>query len=154
MTISKTLANGMDNKLIVQSPKTKESRRTISLDPGTVEILKRWRKTQAEELLILGYNAGGDEQLVFSNKYNAAINPQKIGQVIDRFCRANDLKFIPPHAFRHTHCSLLFEAGASIKEVQDRLGHADIKTTMNIYAHVTEEKKEETALKFAQYLEG
>ncbi|MET3634195.1 site-specific recombinase XerD [Streptococcus porcorum] len=47
---------------------------------------------------------------------------------------------------------MLFEAGASIKEVQERLGHEDIKTTMNIYAHVTENVKEKTAEKFAQFL--
>ena len=46
------------------------------------------------------------------------------------------------HGFRHTHCSLLFEAGVSIKDVQERMGHTDIKTTMNIYAHVTEQRKE------------
>ncbi|WP_392387012.1 tyrosine-type recombinase/integrase [Streptococcus suis] len=63
-----------------------------------------------------------------------------------------DLPYITPHGFRHTHCSLLFEAGASIKEVQERLGHEDIKTTMNIYAHVTENTKEKTAEKFAQFL--
>ncbi len=64
-----------------------------------------------------------------------------------------DLPYITPHGFRHTHCSLLFEAGASIKEVQERLGHEDIKTTMNIYAHVTENTKEKTAEKFAQFWE-
>ena len=42
------------------------------------------------------------------------------------------------HGFRHTHCSLLFEAGLSIQEVQDRLGHGDINTTMDVYAHITE----------------
>lgn len=62
------------------------------------------------------------------------------------------MRRITTHGFRHTHCSLLFEAGASIKEVQDRLGHSDIKTTMNIYAHVSKEKKEQTADIFAQYV--
>lgn len=42
----------------------------------------------------------------------------------------------------HTHCSLLFEAGASIKEVvQDRLGHSYVKTTLNIYTHVTKKSQ-------------
>ena len=49
-----------------------------------------------------------------------------------------DFKRITPHGFRHTHCSLLFEAGATIKEVQERLGHENIQTTMDIYAHVTQ----------------
>lgn len=56
------------------------------------------------------------------------------------------------HGFRHTHCSLLFEAGATIKEVQDRLGHSDIKTTINIYAHVTKKAKTDTAEKFARFI--
>ncbi|PZL77179.1 hypothetical protein CI088_01910 [Enterococcus plantarum] len=44
-----------------------------------------------------------------------------------------------------THCSLLFEAGASIPEVKERLGHSDIKTTINTYTHVTKKTKDETA---------
>ncbi|WP_255551251.1 tyrosine-type recombinase/integrase [Sporosarcina sp. E16_8] len=60
---------------------------------------------------------------------------------------------ITTHGLRHTHCSLLFEAGASLKEVQDRLGHTDVKTTMDIYAHVTKKAKEEAILKFANYIE-
>lgn len=47
---------------------------------------------------------------------------------------------------------LLFEAGASLKEVQERLGHSDIQTTMNIYTHVTEKAKDEAAQKFASYM--
>ena len=49
---------------------------------------------------------------------------------------------------------MLFEAGASIKEVQDRLGHADVKTTMDIYAHVTKDMQEKTAVLFANHLDG
>lgn len=35
--------------------------------------------------------------------------------------------------YTHVHCSLLFEADASVKEVQERLGHTDVQTTLNIY---------------------
>lgn len=56
------------------------------------------------------------------------------------------------HAFRHTHASLLFAAGASIKDVQSRLGHTDIKTTMDIYTHVTDEAKKKTAEMFQKYM--
>ncbi|MBK5458791.1 tyrosine-type recombinase/integrase [Peribacillus sp. TH27] len=44
-------------------------------------------------------------------------------------------KNITPHSFRHTHTSLLIEAGVGIKEIQQRLGHTDINTTMNICSH-------------------
>ena len=59
---------------------------------------------------------------------------------------------ITPHGFRHTHCSLLFESGASIKEVQERLGYKDIKTTMNIYAHVTQQSVKKTGDRFAKFM--
>lgn len=56
------------------------------------------------------------------------------------------------HEFRHTHAGLLFAAGASIKDVQSRLGHTDIQTTMDIYTHVTDEAKEKTAELFQKYM--
>ncbi|MCH1651754.1 tyrosine-type recombinase/integrase, partial [Enterococcus hirae] len=49
-------------------------------------------------------------------------------------------------------CSLLFESGASIKEVQERLGHKDIKTIMNIYAHVTPQSIKKTGDRFSKFM--
>lgn len=152
ISVSKTLTIGLENKVILQAPKTKKSKRIISMDPGTMEMLKDWKKIQGEEMLGLGFNVSKPDQLVFTNLKNRFINPQKVGQIMEKYCQRTGVKFITPHGLRHTHCSILFEAGASLKDVQDRLGHSDIKTTMNIYAHVTEQKKEETALKFAAFL--
>lgn len=67
--------------------------------------------------------------------------------------KKHELHRITIHGLRHTHASLLFEAGASIKEVQERLGHSDIQMTMNIYTHVTDTLKEKTAQKFQKYIE-
>jgi site-specific recombinase XerD len=92
------------------------------------------------------------EQLIFPNTKNEFMSPTKPDKVLEKIIQRNDLKRITVHGFRHSHCSILFEAGASIKEVQDRLGHSDIKVTMNIYAHVTEKAKEKTAEKFAKYV--
>ena len=63
-----------------------------------------------------------------------------------------ELEKISPHRLRYTHCSLLFEARASIKEVQERFGHSNIQTTMNVYAHVTKKAVDEAIQRFAQYL--
>ena len=63
-----------------------------------------------------------------------------------------DLPRITIHGFRHTHASALFAAGASIKEVQERLGHEDAQTTLNIYTHVTEKQDKEVAKKLVNYL--
>ena len=56
------------------------------------------------------------------------------------------------HGFRHTHCSLLFEAGVPMKDVKERMGHSDISTTMNVYTHVTENSKKQSVQKFAKYI--
>ncbi|WP_249871606.1 tyrosine-type recombinase/integrase [Oceanobacillus saliphilus] len=63
-----------------------------------------------------------------------------------------ELLEINVHVFQHTHASWLFAAGASIKDVQSRLGHTDIQTTVDIYTHVTDEAKEKTAEMFQKYM--
>lgn len=70
----------------------------------------------------------------------------------ERSIEHTPMKRIMVHGFRYTHCSLLFEANASIKEVQARLGHKDVQTTMNIYACVTPKMIENTGDKFASYI--
>ena len=152
ITINKTLTRGLNNKLIVQTPKTTASRRNVMVDDKTLSLLKEWRKQQKTDYFKLGYNTMNSSQLVFSNLSNNFMQLVKVGHHLDIIVKKYDLKRITTHGFRHTHCSILFEAGASIKEVQDRLGHSDVQTTMNIYAHVTEKAKEKTAEKFANYV--
>ncbi|WP_320164311.1 tyrosine-type recombinase/integrase [uncultured Trichococcus sp.] len=152
VTINKTLTRGLENRLIIQTPKTASGKRSVALDPITLTMLNTWRKRQATDFLKLGFNTMRGEQLIFANTKNEFMCPTKPDKVLEKIIQRNDLKRITVHGFRHTHCSILFEAGASIKEVQDRLGHSDIKVTMNIYAHVTEKAKEKTAEKFAKYV--
>lgn len=63
-----------------------------------------------------------------------------------------DMKIIKVHDFRKTNASLLFESGASIKDVAHRLGHKSTKTTTDIYVKVTKTKQNDTAEQFAQYM--
>ncbi|MBO1515324.1 tyrosine-type recombinase/integrase [Metabacillus sp. BG109] len=69
------------------------------------------------------------------------------------FEKHKEFQPITIHGFRHTHASILFEAGASIKDVQVRLGHTDIQTTMNIYTHVTNTAKEKVTNLFKSYMD-
>lgn len=116
-------------------------------------ILKSWKKTQKEDYLKFGFNTLSPTQLIFPNIKNTIMQPPKVGKYLDRIIEKFGLKRITPHGLRHSHCSILFEAGATIKEVQDRLSHSDIHTTMNIYAHVSKKAKENTTEKFANYVD-
>lgn len=152
LTIGKTLAMDENDKIVVQTPKTKSSQRVNQLDEITLHILKDWRENQKEWYGKLGYDTSKESQFLFTNKFNRLYYPQAPNDWLYNILEKYNLPKITLHGFRHTHASLLFESGASIKEVQERLGHKDVKTTMNIYTHVTPEKIKETGERFAHYV--
>ena len=149
--INKALARGKDNQLYVKSTKTGVAR-TIKMDQKTMDLLKTWKIQQKKDYLLLGFNTMQSKQLVFSNENNDFLQPTKTRKWLMHVIKKYDLKMITTHGLRHTHCSLLFEAGATLKEVQVRLGHTDVKTTMDINTHVTEKAKAGTIEKFENYL--
>lgn len=152
LEINKTITKNSDNKFISTPPKTNTSIRKISLDDETLNILKAWKTQQKRYLLAHDQHAKTKNQIIFSSKNNNYIDITRPNIILSRICKEHNFNDITIHGFRHTHCSLLFEAGLSIKEVQERLGHSDIHTTMNIYTHVTKKQKERSADKFAAYL--
>jgi integrase len=152
ININKTVVRNSNNALVTTLPKTNTSIRKISLDNETVNVLKSWKTQQKRYLLSYGQHVKTKEQVVFPSKNNNYLDITRPNTVLTRICKEHGFTDITIHGFRHTHCSLLFEAGLSIKEVQERLGHSDIHTTMNIYTHVTKKQKERSADKFAAYL--
>jgi integrase len=90
---------------------------------------------------------------IFSNDHNEYMHPIKTRKWILHVQDKNYLGTITTHCLRHTHCSLLIEAVASLKVVQNHSGHTGVQTMMNIYTHVTRKVKEEAILKFANYIE-
>lgn len=126
--------------------------RTIKLDQETIDVLKLWRIEQDKHFAAKKISTKTKKQLVFPNIYNVLQDPNKTVLWLSNLLKKHDLEYITTHGLRHTHCSLLFEAGASIKEVQYRLGHNDVKTTLEIYAHVTRKTKAGTIDKFTTFL--
>lgn len=152
ISINRTVAFNNVGKFHIQTPKTRKSIRTISTDTITLNALKAWKNELRKELFKQGKNIDkGDGFIFHTQKENFII--KYIDKFLPSFLKKYDLPPIKPHGFRHTHASLLFESGASIKEVQDRLGHENIKTTMDIYTHVTKSAREKTAEKFAKYID-
>lgn len=135
--------------LYVHTPKTPSSIRRISLDDKTIEILMEFMKETNSE----------KDDLIFRNENNKLLTQSKSRKWLiltqDKIDenRKENMKRITIHGFRHTHASLLFEAGASIKDVQVRLGHSDIQTTMDVYTHVSKAAKEQLAEKFNSFID-
>jgi Site-specific recombinase XerD len=153
LSVNKTISTDLGGGACIQTPKTSYSKRIIQLDNKTLNILKEWRKYQRILYLKLGFNTGSDTQYLFTTFKNELTVLSSPNVWLSRILHKCNLSHITVHSFRHTHCSLLFEAGATIKETQERLGHTDIKTTMNIYTHVTKKTIKDTGSKFAKYME-
>ena len=149
INIMQTLASGKDNRLYLEQPKTKHSKRIVSLDKQTMEVLKHWKKEQRKMMFQLGYNTMNDEQLVFSNIENSFLQVSKPRKWMLQTIQKNNLKEISIHGFRHTHATLLLEAGVSPKVISERLGHSSIQITLDLYSHVTEEMEREVPDIFA-----
>ncbi len=126
----------------------------MSLDDDTLKLIRQWKIRQKEFFLKFGINSLDQNQLLFTSAENKPLYLDYLNHNLKKIITENNLEKMTVHGFRHTHCSLLFESGATIKEVQERMGHTDIKTKMNIYAHVTDRKREETADKFANFMRG
>lgn len=148
---AKTLFHS-DGDYLFQTPKTRDSRRSISLDSLTLSLMKKWRMRQLEEN-IANVSLREHQNIVFTRNNGLPLRLAYLNEKLNILIKKHNLHRITIHGLRHTHASLLFEAGASIKEVQERLGHSDIQMTMNIYTHVTDYMKEQTAEKFQRYIE-
>ena len=136
------------NKAISHSPVGYEilppkanSNRLLSLDEKTCKILDELHQTYPESTRIFESENGG------------MLSPSKPRKWLLEITKEKDIEPIRIHAFRHTHASLLFESGMSLKQVQYRLGHADLKTTMNIYTHITKFAKDKIGQQFSDYID-
>ena len=148
MTIKKTVARS-DKHYISETPKTKKSNRIIYLDEKTIKQLKFWKLEQRKYLFQLGFTK---VDYLFTNDENNFTINQSVTERYNIYRERAGLPYIGLHGFRHTHASMLYEAGADHKEVQERMGHANIKTTMDTYTHITNSKKEETTQKLTNYI--
>ncbi len=147
LTVNKTLSKTRTGFAVV-SPKTKSSNRIISLDDKTCKILKRWQLRQKEFFF---QNRVNNQNIIFSDYESQYSNRQSLYMRSSRIAQFVGLPNIGTHGWRHTHASMLYEAGVPMKETQDRLGHASLEMTNSIYTHLSSKQKNATAEKLARF---
>lgn len=157
ITISKTLYNPDQNykKYSIVTPKTASSFREIDVDPEIMSMLKDLITLQKIEKNKRS-NSYHDEGFIFARVGAFAGYPQipkKIGLRMERIIKLAGLnENLTPHSLRHTHASLLAEAGVSLEQIMHRLGHANDEITRRIYTHITKPKRKEAAQKFSELM--
>jgi integrase len=116
-----------DREIYVTRPKT-DAERVIELDHETVRILRgHLRSNRLKE---------SSDEWLFADDDGGPLRPTNVSHWFQELLRKTDLPRIRLHDLRHTHASHLILAGANMKAVQERLGHADLMVTLNIYSHV------------------
>ena len=130
-------------EIVLGSPKTKSSLREVTIGDALTKILRKHRKRQMENRLRYG-KFYTENEFVCTKENGNVITPNSIKWNVDKTRKSTSVDF-NFHSFRHTHATMLLEAGASVKEVQVRLGHSRSAITQDTYLHLTEKKKRDTA---------
>ena len=125
---------------IVGTPKSKAGFRVISIDQKTVNLLRLYKNRQRQLFTDISSEA---PEVVFATPTRKYQNTAIRQESLDRRLKEIDCPRFTFHAFRHTHASLLLNAGISYKELQYRLGHATLAMTMDIYSHLSKDKEKE-----------
>ena len=133
-----------DMGIYESTPKTERSKRYISLPVETMQLLRQYRAWQNQERLRLG-GYYQDKGFVFSQDTGEPMHPDSVTDYLKKFSKRYGLPHINPHAFRHTMASMLYFNGVDSVSISRRLGHAQVSTTANIYAHVMEEADKKNA---------
>jgi integrase len=140
--------------------------RTVSIGPGTVQVLKDHRHRQVTERLTVGPQwRGGSNDYVFTSAWGEPIHPDTVSSLmpglIARYNKqhadekaAKRLPAARLHDLRHVHATTLLRAGVPVHVVAARLGHADPSITLRVYAHVISEQLAEAAVIFARSIEA
>lgn len=141
-SITKELFNG---KRLEQAPKSKKSIRKIKIDNKLYKKLIKLKKYYKKK-----YNDFSNDYYIFGGLKPIATTT--LDRYKNKYCDKAKIERISIHCFRHSHATILFKSNCDIKTIQNRLGHANIETTLNIYVHENKEKRVIRALNFIKFI--
>ena len=142
--ICNSILYSSDRGVYEDTPKTEKSKRYVTLPKETIDELRRYRQYQAQEFLKNGIPQSING-FVFSQIDGTAMHPDSVTDYLKKFSKKYNLPHINAHAFRHTMASMLYFNGVDSVSISKRLGHAQVSTTANIYAHIIEEADQRNA---------
>ncbi|MCI8595128.1 MAG: site-specific integrase [Oscillospiraceae bacterium] len=145
--VSRNITYTPESGIIISTPKTANSIRTIPLMNSTLQLLQELKKQtqKAHPNTIL------QEAFLFPHTDDifSPRDPNAITRRVKRFMKNNGLPDLSPHDLRHSCATLLLSQGADIKSVQEILGHADASTTLNFYVKADLQQMKAATEKYA-----
>jgi len=135
LRVEQTLEQTTRGGLVFRPPKTRHGRRTVTLAPSTVAVLREHWRSQQEQRLFFGVGKAPDDALVFSSWDGLPYLPATLTLQWRRAMKRAGLT-ATLHSLRHTHASTLIAAGLDVLTISRRLGHGSSAITLNVYAHL------------------
>jgi integrase len=128
-TITRVVVDGVARE---SRAKTPSGERSLALDPVTLQALRQFLATWREERRLLGQ----DTPLLFVRADGQPLHPDTITARFHEHCDAAGLPRIRLHDVRHSYATAALRAGVPAKVVSERLGHATVAFTLQVYSHV------------------
>jgi len=151
ISVNQSLQRMVGKGLIVTEPKTRSSRRLVTLPPTAVKVLTSLKTERMDQCGDLGWS---ESNYVFCNKNGAPMSPDTVSHAFNRLVKRTEIPHVRFHDLRHTHATLMLKQGVNPKIVCERLGHSSVTITMDTYSHVLPGMQEKAALAFEAGLEG
>lgn len=137
ITIRNNLLNIRGKGIYLDSPKTKKSKRTISLPDVCFDLLKKLKHNQ-ESLKEMYKSIWQNTEFVFKDEYGNYYNPSRLSRNWVAFTKKYHLKHIRLHDLRHTCATFLISHNVPIATVSKKLGHSNVYTTLDVYTHAVD----------------
>jgi len=154
ISITKTLDfQAQDPQELINDPKTYSSKRTIKISQSLVNDLHFHKKQQNQNKLALNDIYHHDLNLVLSRNDGNFMPKSTLFNAFSRILKRAEIPSLPIHALRHTHAVILLESGASMKYVQERLGHGSLQITSDVYAHISKKIERDSMEQYEKYTE-
>ncbi len=134
-------ASALGHQLVPSTGKSRDAVRTVDLDDGLVDVLRRRQHLQSFERA----GADPDAGYVFTHPDGNAYHPQYLSKLLARRSQELGLPRLTAHGLRHTSATLMLANGVPPKVAAERLGHADPTLFTNLYSHVTPTMQREAA---------
>ena len=139
----------VDGKSVVKQPKTESGTRTLDVPEILMKKLKAYKVKCMEQKIRVGRRLL-EEDFIIVHPDGKPIYPEYVSQMFTKLQKRANLPKCRFHDLRHLCASIMVKQGVEVKVAQERLGHKDITTTMNIYAHVLPGSAREAAEKIGQ----
>lgn len=148
VTICRTLVR-VGGGWSLEEPKTRQSRRTIPIPPGTIQDIKEHQEGQLEH--IKQSSTYNDQGFVFANgNGDPLVERNIVSRHFKPILEKENLPNIRLYDLRHSCATLLLSQGVNPKIVSERLGHASTTLTMDIYSHVLPDMQKEASDKLQE----